>query len=96
MNYPGEQWLPSNGTEVELFLDQWCRKCARDKSMREGADYDECDDNEVCPIIAASFRGEAVEWRELDSGEVKCMKYVPADQPIPHERDVNTLDMFEA
>jgi hypothetical protein len=31
--------------------------------MRDGEDQDECDDNELCEIIAASFRGEAVEWR---------------------------------
>lgn len=96
MNYPGEQWIPSNGTEGELFFDQWCRKCARDKSMRDGEDYDECDDSEVCPIIAAAFRGEAVEWRELDIGEVKCMKYVPAGEQIPPERDDKTLDIFGA
>lgn len=55
---PGEQYTPSNGTEGAQFLSDWCGTCARDKSMREGEPLDECDDNETCPIIAASFRGE--------------------------------------
>ena len=63
--------------------------------MREGADYDECDDNELCPIIAASFRGEADEWRELDDGSLICTAYVEAGQPIPL-RCPNTRDLFDA
>ena len=91
---PGRQWIPSNGTEGYGFLDAACTQCARDKSMREGADFDECDDNELCEIIAASFRGEAVEWRELDNGELTCVAFVPAGQAIPSPRCQNTVDMF--
>lgn len=93
--YPGEQYTPSNGTEGYSFLEHWCRNCARDKAVRDGEDVDECDDNELCPIIGASFRGEAIEWRELDNGETKCMKFVPAGQPIPPGPDTHTVDMFE-
>ena len=91
---PGEQWIPSNGTEGYCFMEMCCCECARDKSMREGAPFDECDDNELCEIIAASFRGEAVEWREMPDGEVKCIAFVPADKPIPISRCDRTLDMF--
>lgn len=91
---PGEQWTPSNGTEGHCFMEMCCCECARDKSMREGAPFDECDDNELCEIIAASFRGEAVEWREMPDGEVKCIAFVPADKPIPIARCDRTLDMF--
>lgn len=93
MNYPGEQWIPSNGTEGEMFLYKWCLNCARDKAMRGDKRYDECDDDELCPIIAASFLGEAVEWRELPDGEIKCMKYVPIGDPIA-EPDTQTIDLF--
>lgn len=64
--------------------------------MREGCDVDECDDNERCEIIAASFRGKAVEWRVLETGEVFCMAFVPAWEPIPEPRCTATIDMFEA
>ena len=94
--YPGEQYTPSNGTEGAQFLADWCGKCARDKSMREGVDLDECDDNEKCEIIAASFRGQAVEWRELDDFKTMCITWVPAGQPIPPPRDDLTIDMFGA
>lgn len=33
-----EFYLPSNGTEGVMFFDTWCRRCQRDKAMREGAD----------------------------------------------------------
>lgn len=92
--HPGEQYMPSNSDEGAQFLSDWCTQCQRDKSMREGVDLDECDDNEKCEIIAASFRGEAVEWREMPNGETKCIAFVPAGQAIPPPRDDRTLDMF--
>lgn len=89
-----EPYTPSNGSEAMFFIDQWCSRCARDKAMREGADFDECDDNELCEIIAASFRGEAVEWRELENGDVTCVAYVRHGDAIPDPRCAHTLDMF--
>ena len=93
---PGKQWTPSNGTIGESFLSDWCSNCARDKSMREGEPLDECDDNEVCPIIGASFRGEAVEWRKLDNGDVVCLAHVAPGAPIPEPRCEQTADLFAA
>ena len=91
---PGTRWEPSNGTEGTAFIDAWCSNCDRDKSLREGAPLDECDDNEVCPIVAASFRGEAVEWREMPNGDIKCISFVKAGDQIPPPRDERTIDMF--
>ena len=91
--HAGEQWEPSNGTEGELFIEAWCCNCARDKAMREGCDFDECDDNEKCNIIAASFRGEAVEWRDTGTGLI-CTAFVPAGEKVP-EKCPLTVDMFE-
>ena len=91
---PGEQYTPSNGTEGAQFLSDWCGTCARDKSFREGEPLEECDDNETCPIIAASFRGEAIEWREMPDRKTLCTQWVQAGEPIPPPRDVLTIDMF--
>lgn len=91
---PGEQWRPSNGTEGYSFLEASCGQCARDKSMREGVDLDECDDNEKCEIIAASFRGETVEWRRHDDGSVGCIAFVQAGERIPEPRCTRTPDLF--
>jgi hypothetical protein len=62
--------------------------------MREGVDIDECDDNERCDIIAASFRGEAVQWRILLEGGVICTSYIEHGKPVPPERCPNTVDLF--
>lgn len=92
---PGEQWIPSNGTEGYSFLESACANCQRDKSMREGVDIDECDDNEKCEIIAASFCGEAVEWRIDEKEQVFCVAFVPAGERIPEPRCARTQDMFD-
>lgn len=93
---PGKPWQPSNSTDGHSFLLNWCTYCARDKAMREGAALDECDDNELCEIVAASFRGEAVEWRKMPDGETRCIAFVSAGDAIPAPRCPLTLDLFEA
>lgn len=93
--HAGEQWEPSNGTEGELFIAAWCCNCAMDKAMREGADFDECDDDEKCEIIGASFRGEAAEWQYDRNGQPCCTAFVPAGETIPAPRCTQTADMFE-
>lgn len=90
----GKQWEPSNGTEGYAFIESWCGQCQRDKSMREGVDFDECDDNECCPIIAASFRGEAKEWQYDKNGQPCCTAFVPAGDTVPLPKDNLTIDMF--
>jgi hypothetical protein len=89
----GEQFIPSNGDQGYSFIEEWCSNCQRDKALREGVDLDECDDNEKCEIVAASFRGEAVEWRELANGKTKCIAFVPAGQIIPAERCPHTAEL---
>lgn len=86
-------YQPSNGTEGADFMNSWCRNCARDKAMREGADFDECDDNELCEIIAAAFRGPVKEWIDDDDKGPRCTAFVKADTQIP-EIDTLTADMF--
>ncbi len=44
-------------------------------------------------IIAASFRGEAVEWREMENGDVTCIAYVRHGS-IPDPRCSHTVEMF--
>jgi len=87
-----EQYQPANGSEGAEFVNAWCRRCQRDKAMLEGADFDECDDNELCEIIAASFRGPVKEWVEDDSGP-RCTAFIEAGQAVPFV-DTKTLDLF--
>jgi len=50
------------------------------------------DDNELCEIIAASFRGQVKEWIEDDSGP-RCTAFVEAGKEVPFV-DTKTLDLF--
>lgn len=89
----GEQYVPSNGTDGHSFIEHWCTKCARDKPCSEGKDFDDCTDDEVCEILAASFRGEAVEWRRLEDGQTVCLAFIGSDTPGT-PRCTKTVDMF--
>lgn len=89
-----ERYRPSNSTEGECFFESWCRHCQRDRSMREGDPIDECDDNELCDIIARSFRGEVDEWVYGPDDEPMCTAFVPAGDPVPPPKDDRTIDMF--
>lgn len=97
----GQKYRPSNGAEGEIFFDAWCYQCQRDKSMREGAPLEECDDNERCNIIADTF-AYAVDhpkypaaWQYGEDGQPCCTAFVEAGQPIP-VKDEATIDMFAA
>lgn len=89
-----ERYIPGNGTEGEIFFENWCRHCQRDRSMRDGEPLDECDDNELCGIIARSFRGEVDEWVYGPDDEPMCTAFVPAGQTVP-TRDDHTMDLFK-
>lgn len=90
----GEQWQPSNGTEGDLFQQDWCCKCARDKVMSEGKDFEDCTEDDLCDILAASYRGEAKEWQYDKEGQPCCTAFVFAGDKIP-TRDDLTIDMFK-
>ena len=81
------------------MFDQWCSHCARDKPMRDGDPIDsyneeEFSDDEVCEIIGASFLGNAIEWRKMPDGAIKCLAFVEYGHDVPPPRDDKTIDMF--
>lgn len=75
---PGKQWVPSNGSEGHDFIESWCMRCERDRAFRECVPVEECDDDELCRILSASFIGKAVEWRELPDGSLTCVGFSEA------------------
>lgn len=89
----GQQYMPSNGTEGEVFWSEWCRKCSRDRAMLEGAPIEDCDDDERCDILGASFRGEAKEWVYGPDGQPMCAAFHEPGTP-EHYRCPATADMF--
>lgn len=99
VKHAGEKWRPSNGTEGECFFAAWCCQCQRDKAMREGADFDECDD-EQCNLIARSFAHDVddaeypTEWQYGKDGQPCCTAFIPAGAEIPRPRCTQTLELF--
>lgn len=69
--------------------------------MREGADLDECDDNETCGIIADVLRLSVddpdypEEWRYDANGNPVCTAFVEHPKDAQEERCTKTIDMFE-
>lgn len=100
IKHAGKKYRPSNGTEGEIFMAGWCGKCQRDKSMREGCDIDECDDNERCDIIANTMAYDIedaeypVEWQYGKDGQPCCTAFVEAGNQIPTTRCTATQDLF--
>ena len=89
---PGEQWMPSNSDVGCSFISDWCGQCARDKVANGSVHQDAAQEEDLCPILGASFRGEALEWRRVD-GEVKCLKFVDVRDPVSAERCPHTLEL---
>lgn len=96
----GKAYQPCNGSEGIEFTGTWCGKCARDKSMSEGAPLEECDDDERCDLIANSMaydieeEGYPKEWIYAQDGQPCCTAFVEVGQPIPPSADDLTLNLF--
>lgn len=89
----GQPYLPSNGDEGEAFWSHWCNRCAKDKSMSEGKDVDDCEPHELCQILGDSFGGEVKEWVIGEDGQPKCTAFSPAGEPVA-ARCEHTQELF--
>lgn len=69
-----KHYRPSNGEEGMLFMALWCEQCSQDE-------------NEDCPILAATFYCNANdkeyprEWTFDDDGQPCCTAFGPAGDP---------------
>ncbi|MBS4019090.1 MAG: hypothetical protein KGZ68_12725 [Dechloromonas sp.] len=55
----GEKYRPSNGTEGQLFLDAFCRRCQRDAAMRTGVGSP--NDAQRCDLIGMTMLHEVTD-----------------------------------
>jgi hypothetical protein len=79
-------YRPSNGTEREWFLEEFCVRCWYDR-------------NKDCPIIAESFIRKVKEWVcEEDGSNSRCLQFLdhvkvePKEYPID---EISQLKLFE-
>ena len=84
VRYPdaaGKPYMPSNGTEGEMFMDQWCHGCVKVKH---------------CSILTNSFAGQQSKaWRYDDNGEPECTSFQDQRKPRSVPRCRQTNDLFE-
>lgn len=97
----GQKYRPGNGTEGSIFCDAWCSQCARDHGMLHGLPLEDCDDNQVCQIIADSYVYQVdhpsypAQWQYGPDGQPRCTDFVPDGQPIPLPPDTLSGDLFQ-
>lgn len=98
---PIKLYRPSNGTEGESFIADWCGTCERDHGMLRGLPLEECDDNQMCQIVGNTFMfgvddpDYPREWTYDKNDAPCCTAYVEAGTEIP-AIDTHTIDMFKA
>lgn len=92
------KYRPSNGTEGAAFITAWCGQCARDAAANGSKPFDDCDDGELCPIIALTFAHDVdepeypVEWQMHQGGPV-CTAFVPVGTSIAPARCEHTQEL---
>lgn len=89
----GQQWCPYGTEDVHGFEEEHCTRCSRDKVANGTLTFANCDDDrDLCPILAAGFRGEATEWQYRADGKAVCTGFTPLDQPglpkCPHTMEL--------
>lgn len=73
----GTPYMPSNGTEGEIFMGRWCEQCSKDR-------FDEGGDS--CDIMLLALSGEQPEWWCYQAGLPACKAFEEKrDEP---EQDV--------
>ena len=79
----GERIVISNSDHGYGFIERHCTHCARDVPMNSGKNIDDCEEHELCPILAKSFSGSGCdEWRTDDQTDW-CEGFVPMGEKIP-------------
>jgi len=91
MGNPGDSFCPSNGTEGEIFQEQYCNHCARDAGADKG---------NGCDILARAFYYEAwekeypTEWIYGSEGKPMCTAFTTEPIETPPPRPELTIEDF--
>jgi hypothetical protein len=90
----GKKYRPSNGTEGEIFVDNFCADCVHDADHRadpEGGDG--------CAILAATLALDIdhpdypAQWIWGEDGQPRCTAHCSGDDPAL-ARCAETMDLF--
>lgn len=84
-------YFPSNSTNGEEFMDNYCMNCANDNMSEPGNKR-----TKVCDILAGSFQGfPAIEWTFNEKDEPVCTAFKEHDWRLgdPDEVDPAQLEL---
>lgn len=65
-----ELYMPSNGSEGEIFLEKWCGNCKKDSTFRKE------DAKTMCPIFTKSLVEDNVKQWIYKDGIPTCTSFV--------------------
>jgi hypothetical protein len=77
-------YRPSNGTEGDIFMTQWCGRCLHDQAHREGHG-DACDIATDTMAYSISDPEYPKEWRQDGPSGPRCTNFQPENvetQPL--------------
>lgn len=80
-----QPYRPSNGTEGEIFMGQWCARCLRDKERREGDAFAGCDIITMTMAFDIDHPSYPKAWVQDDDGQPSCLEFTAedeSDQPL--------------
>ena len=91
VNTTNKRYKPSNGTEGDLFISEWCNLCAHYKD----------DNDDYCEILGLTFSlnihhiDYPKEWIYDENEQPCCTNYLHNTEK-PKPRCSKTIDMFGA
>ena len=76
-----ELYRPSNGTEGEVFMSQWCAQCVRDKAHREDFEEDGCEIIAMTMAVDVDDPAYPQQWRKDGGAGPRCTAFEEEDGP---------------
>ena len=80
-------YRPNSGIEGMWFISQWCVNCKRDRVANGSVEAGDENDEDMCPIIAATFAHDIddpeypVEWIRDADGRPCCTEFEDVGDP---------------
>ncbi len=72
----GKPYRPSNGTEGEMFMEQFCNRCGHDEAYQNGTG-DSCEIVANTLFYALNDPKYPKEWKRDSNGEPTCTQFKP-------------------
>lgn len=85
------RYRPSNGTEGEIFIGQWCSNCECESARRADPDADGCDIITMTMALEIDHPDYPTEWQEGPQGPHCTAFRATGDDEPPARLDPNAV-----